>query len=53
MKRIEVNIAANLIFAGMSGAAGLGVVEIKAMKDADLFLRFRSGPGHFDLPAMP
>jgi len=35
----QVNIAASLIFAGMSGAAvadaaGLGVVEIKAMKDA-------------------
>ena len=35
----QVNIAASLVFAGMSGAAvadaaGLGVVEIKAMKDA-------------------
>jgi C4-dicarboxylate transporter DctM subunit len=35
----QVNIAASLIFAGMSGAAvadaaGLGVVEIKAMRDA-------------------
>jgi C4-dicarboxylate transporter DctM subunit len=35
----QVNIAASLVFAGMSGAAvadaaGLGVVEIKAMKDS-------------------
>jgi tripartite ATP-independent transporter DctM subunit len=41
----QVNIAASLIFAGMSGsatadAAGLGAVEIKAMKDANYPTRF-------------
>ncbi len=41
----QVNIAASVIFAGMSGsatadAAGLGAVEIKAMKDAKYPKRF-------------
>lgn len=41
----QVNIAASVIFAGMSGsatadAAGLGAVEIKAMKDANYPARF-------------
>ncbi|WP_096200766.1 TRAP transporter large permease [Bacillus sp. FJAT-45350] len=41
----QVNIAASVIFAGMSGsatadAAGLGAVEIKAMKDANYPTKF-------------